>query len=80
MLKDNLKGCQAFKNQAPKQIDIDESKSPHYETRIKTTPHHIRKEAENYIKNLLDENIIEVQREVTDWCSPGFFCNKKRLK
>ena len=77
VLKDNLKGCKAFEDQPYKTIDLDQTKQPFYETRIKTTPHHIRKEAELYIKNLIDEDIIEVQREVTDWCSPGFFVTRR---
>ena len=32
-----------------------------------------KSEAQAYIKRLLDEKIIEPQREVLEWCSLGFF-------
>ena len=60
VLKDNLKNCHAFREKPRKVIDIDPSIEPFYETRITTTPHHIRAQAEKYIKNLLNKDIREV--------------------
>ena len=65
ILRDNLMGADPFNGQPHKKIDINPSIAPHYEQGVWQTPHHIKHEAQPYIKCLLDEKIIELQREVS---------------
>ena len=61
VLRDSLSGSDPFKGQPHKSIDLNPDVTPHYEQGICTTPHHIRTEAQKYIKHLIDEDIIEPQ-------------------
>ena len=77
VLKDSLHGAKPFKDQVPKEIDIKEGAVPVYRDNIRRTPAHLRDTAKNYIKELVDQQIIEQQPNISNWCSQGFFTSKK---
>ena len=76
-LKDDLYGASAFTNIPYTPIELDPTIKPISRTYVKNTPLHLRETSQGFIKDLLNQGIIEPQPEWTEWCSSGFFVSAK---
>ena len=78
-IKDTLLGAQPFPNIPHTPLQLKENSIPIYNSSVRLTPIHLLHTSKGYINKLLEEDIIGVQMEATDWCSPGFL-QKKRVQ
>ena len=76
-IKDTQVGAQPFPNIPHTPLQLIENSIPIYNSSVRLTPIHLLHTSKGYINKLLEEDIIGVQMEATDWCSPGFFTEKK---